>query len=99
MGLLLAFGALAAEKKGAAKVDRLSGRIQMVDKNASTITLDTRNNIRRTVIFGPNTTVTYRNRPGTMDQVKEGRRVIVLGKFNQKAQLVATRIDVRESGK
>jgi hypothetical protein len=28
--------------------------------------------------------------------VKEGRRVICLGKFNAKTQLEATRIDVRE---
>lgn len=100
LGLWLAFAAAtAAQTRSAAKVDRLSGRIQMIEKSTSTITLTTRNNIRRMVVYGPETKVTYRNQPGSMDQVQEGRRVIVLGTFNEKAQLVATRIDVREGRK
>lgn len=103
LGLFLAFNAVAQqapkqtkEKKAAkARQDRLSGRIQMINKDASTITLD-RNNVRRTVVYSPETKVTFRNKPGTMDDVKEGRRIIALGKFNDKSQLVATRIDVRE---
>ncbi|MFB3828800.1 MAG: DUF5666 domain-containing protein [Bryobacteraceae bacterium] len=99
VSLFLVSGAVAQEKKAkkaeAKKEDRLSGRIQMINKDTSTITLE-RNNVRRTVVYSPDTKITYRNKPGTMDDVKEGRRVIVLGKFNDKAQLVATRIDVRE---
>ena len=53
-------------------------------------------NVQRQVAYSADTKVTYRNKPGSMDDVKEGRRVIVLGKFNDKTQLVATRIDVRE---
>jgi hypothetical protein len=101
--LFLTFSAAAQEQKAgkgakakAAKVtaDRLSGRIQMINKDSSTITI-TRGNVKRAVVYSPDTKITYLNKPSTMDEVKEGRRVICLGKFNDKAQLVATRIDVR----
>ena len=82
-------------KAAKAKEDRLSGRIHMINKETSTITLDAKN-IKRAVLYTPQTKITFRNKAGKMDDVKEGRRVIVLGKFNDKAQLVATRIDVRE---
>jgi len=98
LSLMLAFTMVAKDKKPKApsnKEDRLSGRIQMINKDTSTITLE-KGNIKRQVVYSPDTKVTYRNKPSTMDEVKEGRRVIVLGKFNDKAQLVASRIDVRE---
>ena len=96
LSLVLAFTLAAADKKPKPpKEDRLSGRIQMMNKDTSTITLE-RGNIKRQVVYSADTKITYRNKPSTMDEVKEGRRVIVLGKFNDKAQLMATRIDVRE---
>ena len=84
-----------AQEKGAAKEDRLTGSIHMINKDTSTITIR-RGNVQRQVVYNADTKITYRNKPGTMDEVKEGRRVICLGKFNDKTQLVATRIDVRE---
>lgn len=98
LSLALAFNAVAQEKaKGkASKEDRLSGRIQMINKDTKTITLDTKGNVKRQVVYSDSTKITYRNKPSSMDEVKEGRRVICLGKFNDKTQLEATRIDVRE---
>ncbi|HWQ53810.1 MAG TPA: DUF5666 domain-containing protein [Bryobacteraceae bacterium] len=84
-----------AEAKKKIAGDRLSGRIQMINKDTSTITL-ARGTVKRTVLYSPNTKITYQNKPSTIDEVKEGRRVIVLGKFDEKAQLQATRIEIRE---
>lgn len=96
LSLSLATSAFAQKKKGKeAKEDRLSGTIHMINKDTNTITLR-RGNVQRQVVWDTSTKITYRNKPGTMDDVKEGRRVICLGKFNDKTQLVATRIDVRE---
>jgi len=95
--LFLGLQAAAQETKKKAKAgseDRLSGRIQMISKDTSQITL-LRNNVKRTVVYSPETKITLLNKPSTMDEVKEGKRVICLGKFNEKGQLVATRIDVR----
>ena len=94
VALALALTATAQEKKKAAKEDRLSGTIQMLNKDSSTITLQ-RGNVKRTVIYSTNTTVTYLNKPAGMEELKEGRRAIVLGKFNEKGQLMATRIELR----
>ena len=98
LSLSLSSPVYAKEKKAKAassKEDRLSGTIHMINKDTSTITLR-RGNVQRQVVYGADTKYTYRNKPGTMDDVKEGRRVICLGKFNDKTQLAATRIDVRE---
>jgi len=84
-----------AQDKAKAKEDRLTGSIHMINKDTSTITIR-RGNVQRQVVYNADTKITYRNKPGSMDEVKEGRRVICLGKFNDKTQLVATRIDVRE---
>lgn len=93
--LAVATQAKAQSKKDATKEDRLTGSIHMINKDTSTITIR-RGNVQRQVVYNADTKITYRNKPGSMDDVKEGRRVICLGKFNDKTQLVATRIDVRE---
>ena len=98
LGVLLSLAVASqasAQKKGKAKEDRLSGTIHMINKDTSTITIR-RGNIQRQVVYNNDTKFTYRNKPGSIDEVKDGRRVICLGKFNEKTQLVATRIDVRE---
>lgn len=98
LSLSLAGPVYAKEKKPKAastKEDRLSGNIHMINKDTKTITLR-KGNVQRQVIWDDNTKITYRNKPGSMDDVKEGRRVIVLGKFNDKTQLMASRIDIRE---
>lgn len=84
------------EKAKAPKEDRLSGTVQMINKDTSVITLRTRDNIQRYVVYNAKTKFTYRNKPGSLDEVKDGRRVICLGKYDEKARLVATRVDVRE---
>lgn len=100
LGVLLALAlvsqGVAQEKKKAAqpKEDRVSGTIQTMNKDTSTLTVRS-GNIQRTVIYNADTKFTKVNQPGSIDEVKEGVRVICVGKFDEKARLVATRIDVR----
>jgi len=100
LGVLLALAlvsqGVAQEKKKAAqpKEDRVSGTIQIMNKDTSTLTVRS-GNIQRTVIYNADTKFTKVNKPGSIDEVKEGVRIICVGKFDEKARLVATRIDVR----
>ena len=79
------------------KPDRIQGRVQMINKATSTITVR-EGQVPRQVVYDKNTKFTYLNKPATVDEVKDGRRLICVGKFDDKTRLVATRVDVR-SGK
>ena len=88
----------AKEKPAAAKQDRIDGTVQMMDKAAKTVTVRVRGKTeQRQVVYDDKTAFTYRNKPATLEDVKDGRRVIVLGTSNEKHQLLATRIDVRDT--
>ena len=96
--LLLSPAAMASaedQKKTSTKEDRLTGIVHMIDKDTSTIII--RNGaVRRSVVYNAETKFTIQNKPdGSVDDVIVGRRVICLGKFNDKAQLLATRVEVR----
>ena len=93
--LAFAFLASAQNQKTSTKEDRLSGTVHMIDKDTSTIIIR-KGAIQRKVLYNAETKFTIQNKPsGSVDDVIVGRRVICLGKFNDKTQLVATRIDVR----
>jgi hypothetical protein len=88
----------AAEKAATAKpaLDRVSGTVSMIDKDHSV--LDVRQGtLVRKVQFSPETKITLRNKAGgSFADVKEGTRVICIGKFDKaSAKLMAARIDVR----
>src|SRR6266436_578615 len=97
--LLLSLAVMASaqdQKKTSTKQDRLSGTVHMVDKDASTIIIRKGIVQRTAVIYNAETQFTIQNKPGgSIDDVIVGRQVICLGTFNDKTQLVATRIDVR----
>ena len=89
-------GAAAQEKKTKESEDtRISGRVLRVLKDSSTITVQ-RDTRQTNILYDAKTVFTFRNQPSTIDEVKEGRRVICLVKQNEKKQTLATRIDVRE---
>jgi len=48
------------------------------------------------VVFSDATKFTYRNEPSSVELVKDGRRVICLGKFDDSGKFRAARIDVRD---
>ncbi len=73
---------------------RYDGRVTMVSKDASTVTVQAKSGTIQ-VKYTDKTKFTYRNKPGTADDVQQGRRVIVLLDPKEK-DMVAARIDVRE---
>lgn len=77
--------------------DRVSGIIDNLNKDTKTLTVRlNKPDVRRQVIYSDQTKITKLNKPGaSVDDLKNGTRVICLGKFNDKTQLEATRIDIR----
>jgi hypothetical protein len=94
---LVATAATQKEGKEAAKPDRVEGNVQQIDKATKTVTVTLRGKpMQRQVVYSDSTKFTFRNKPSTIDELKDGRHVICLGKTNDKNQLIAARIDVRD---
>jgi Cu/Ag efflux protein CusF len=106
MGLCLAIAvtlsavpAAAQEKKAAPKLTRVEGNVQSIDTATKTVTVRLRGKTNTVlVLFSDKTLFTFRNKAGSVDQVKDGRHVICVGTYNDKQQLIASRIDVRDEG-
>jgi hypothetical protein len=78
------------------KEDRVTGTVQLVKKDTMTILVTGEaGNAQHQVVYNADTKFTKDNKPGSLDDVSNGKRVICLGKLNDKGQLVATNIDVR----
>jgi hypothetical protein len=85
------------EGKDTPKQDRVEGNVQAIDKATKTVTVTLRGKpMQRQVVYSDSTTFTFRNKESSVDELKDGRHVICLGKTNDKNQLIATRIDVRD---
>jgi hypothetical protein len=82
------------EKTG---LDRIEGRVQSINKDASTINLLQRGSTSAVwkVSFNDKTKYSVRNEPAKLEDLKEGSRVIVLGKFANET-MTAARIEIRE---
>ena len=85
------------EEKKAGQPDRLDGRVQNINKATSEFQMRV-GNVVRTVVWTSKTQWTYRNGPGSADNLKDGIRVICVGKF-EGLKLVADRVDFREATK
>jgi Cu/Ag efflux protein CusF len=84
-------------KQAAEKLDRIHGVVQSINKDASTMNVkERRSGVIRQIVYSDATTVTKVNKPGAkLEDIKEGVRIIALGKFDEKQRLVASRIDIR----
>ena len=94
---VFAIGVQAAEEKD---LDRVEGRVQIINWDTSTVTVGVHMTsqsarVPRTVVFSDATKFTYRNEPSSVEMLKEGRRVICLGKFDENSKFFAGRIDIR----
>ncbi len=96
--LAAAAPASAQGKKAKKDEGRVSGTVQMINKDTSTITVrERRTNVNRQVVYNADTKFTDReNKPAKMEDLKDGRRVIAVGAWNDKTQLVAKTISIRE---
>jgi cytochrome c-type biogenesis protein CcmE len=87
----------AADKKETAKLERVEGNVHMIEKATKTVTVSLRGKTStKDVVYSDSTKFTFRNKDASVDELKEGRHVICQGKTNDKNQLIATRIDVRD---
>jgi predicted RNA-binding protein Jag len=88
---------LAQEKKDAVNLTRYSGTIKVLDKDDKTFTIQTKTaGAGIQIKYTETTKFTYRNQPSSIDELKQGRRVIILLDPAQEKNLVALRIDIRE---
>ena len=86
----------AALANAQAKEDRVTGTVQLVKKDTMTILVTGEaGNAQHQVVYNADTKVTKDNKAGSIDDLSTGKRVICLGKLNDKGQLVARHIDVR----
>ena len=78
------------------KEDRVQGTVNLVNKDTKTIVVTSEaGKDQKQVVYNDATKVTRDNNPATLDDVQNGRRVICLGKLNDRGQLVARAIEVR----
>ncbi len=104
LGLVLAFSlgaqTKAAKPPKAPKTMNVQGRVQMIDKGTSTITV-AKGNVKKAVVFSGDTKFLYGhskdNKPGAADQVKEGFYISCSGPYNDKMQQMATTFVYRET--
>ena len=99
VGMLLAFAGVAKEKDP--KIQNLQGKVQMMNPDNSTITVEQKGGVRRQVLYGTDTKFSIGHsrsrKPGALDQVKEGHYISCTGAYNDKVQLVAKECVYRES--
>ena len=79
---------------------RIEGTVIGVNKKASTISIRQRShtNMAWTIHYNEATSFSYRNTITSLDDVKNGRRIICLGRYEEKGgknEMVATVVDVR----
>jgi hypothetical protein len=97
LGLLLGASVFAADKPP--KMMNVQGRVQMLDKNASSITVDAKG-VMRKVLYSSDTKFLYghskNSKPGSSDQVKEGNYISCSGTYD-KMELKAKECVYREA--
>ncbi len=85
-----------AQEKEKKKGDRVSGTVQLINKETKTILVSGEaNNTQKQVIYDDKTKVTRDNKAASIDDLQNGQRIICIGSTNDKGQLHAARIDVR----
>ncbi len=79
-------------------LDSIEGMVQSIDKAKMTMVVREKgtSNLDYTVSFTDKTTYTYRNGPAKAEEVKDGVRVVVLGKAEGTNKITALRIDIRQ---
>jgi len=101
LGVTLAGPVAVVTRAQEKKPDRVAGEVTLVNKDTKTIAVrPTGTETPAQVVYDDHTKFTKDQKPGTLDDVSNGVRVICMGKMNDKGQLAATQCDVRPtSGK
>jgi hypothetical protein len=79
----------------------LQGKVFMIDKDSSTIMVDTRSGARRLVVYSPDTEFKYgrsgKGKESSLDEVKETHYISCTGTSDDRARLLAKQCVHRES--
>jgi hypothetical protein len=80
------------------QLDLLEGRIVRIDTEKKTFEMRQSgpSSVMWTVSWNDKTAFTYRNEASSLDDLKNGRRVICLGTFGETSKMEAKRVDVRD---
>ncbi len=92
-----AAGEQGAKADAGSKEARWSGTIVRSNDKVSTLTVR-KGHIEKIVHFESSTRWTEGTKDIDRSEIKDGDRVICLGKFNEKGELIATRVDKRKPG-
>ncbi len=96
VALVLVSAAQTLAQKNVSTGVQYSGTIKVIDKDGKTFTIQPKGVTGGVQIkYTEKTKFTYKSKPGSVDDLKEGRRVVVVVDKAQKT-LVALRVDVRE---
>ena len=98
LSLVLGAGLFAQIKQDTqTKLDRIEGLVQSIDKAKSTFSIqqmDTTQALWK-ITFDEKTKFTYRNNASSVADLKQGLRVVCLGKAGATGNLKAERVDMR----
>jgi hypothetical protein len=97
VSLVLVTGLYAQMKKDTKSgLDRIEGTVMSIEKKESTITIRVgTTGVIYKAVYNDQTTFTYRNAKSSLDAVKDGQRVVCLGKAESANRLAAYRVDIR----
>ena len=98
---LLALTAAGGASDKPPKLTNLQGKIHLIDKDNSTITVDTKNGSRRLIVYRPETKIRYghssKGKESSWEQVHETNYISCAGTYDEKMRLVASECVHRES--
>ena len=76
------------------RTGEVSGRVVAIDRNAAKIVVESRQ-AKQEVLYNKDTRVTNERKAASIDEVREGRYVVVVGRLNDKKQFEASGIDMQ----
>ena len=86
----------AQEKQAKKKEERVSGTVQIINKETKTIVMEaTGGEAQKQLMYDEKTVVTKDNKPAKIEDVSSGQRLICVGHTGDKGMFLAHRIDIR----
>ena len=99
--LSLVLGLSVVAKDEALNMTNVQGRVFMIEKDNSTIMVDTKSGVRRLVVYSPDTKFKYgrssKGKESSLEQVREADYISCTGTSDNRARLVAKECVHRES--
>ena len=85
-----------AQEKEKPKEERVSGTVEIINKETKTIVLQgTGGEAQKQLMYDEKTVVTKDNKPAKIEDVSSGQRLICVGHTGDKGMFLAHRIDIR----